>query len=105
MGTRTSFWSLADHAAAREFGKRHYGFFVAFRFIRATWLIWAALLVVGAVSGILVWSPELPRVEFRIPDLSGWVWAGVASGSGLVLLWALRKFSIGFRMFLFRIGL
>jgi hypothetical protein len=105
MGTRASFWALADHAAAREFGKRHYGFFVAVRFIRATWLVWAALLVVGCASGVLVWSPELPRVEIRIPDLSGWVWIGAASGVALVALWALRKFSIGFRMFLFRIGL
>lgn len=105
MGTRSSFFTLADHAAAREFGKRHYGIFVGIRIVRAVWPVVVGLLVVGGAVALLVWSPELPRVEIRIPDVSGWAWAGICAGALVVLIFLLRKFSIGFRMFLFRIGL
>lgn len=105
MGTRTPFFATADHAAAKQFGRRHYKLFVAFRFLRASWVVWAALLVVGGVSGFLLWSPELPTVEIRIPPVPVWLWYGLAALSGLVAFRIVVRKSIRIRMFLFRIGL
>ncbi len=106
MGTRGSFFQLADHAAAREFGRRHYGVFVGIRLLRVLALPLLALAVLGAIVALVVWTPDLPAVpDFRMPDVPVWGWAAGGSGLLVLALVVLRKRSLGFRMFLYRIGL